>query len=44
MAHSAESSLHLMPADVVGTMIYNIKQNEFSIKRDLFLLVLLADD
>jgi MoxR-like ATPase len=25
-------------ADVVGTMIYNIKQNEF-IKKDLFLLI-----
>jgi MoxR-like ATPase len=28
-----------MPADVVGTMIYNIKSNEFSIKKDLFLLI-----
>jgi MoxR-like ATPase len=25
-----------LPADVVGTMIYNIKQNEFSIKRPIF--------
>jgi MoxR-like ATPase len=30
----------LLPADVVGTMIYNIKQNEFSIKKDLFLPIL----
>jgi MoxR-like ATPase len=26
----------LLPADVVGTMIYNIKSNEFSIKRTYF--------
>jgi hypothetical protein len=41
MAHSAESIYTLIvPADVVGTMIYNIKQNEFSIKRDLFFTTL----
>lgn len=27
----------LLPADVVGTMIYNIKDNDFSIKKDLYL-------
>jgi len=27
----------LLPADVIGTMIYNIKANEFSIKKGLFL-------
>jgi MoxR-like ATPase len=32
MAHSAIYT-DLLPADVVGTMIYNIKQNEFSIKK-----------
>jgi MoxR-like ATPase len=26
----------LFPADVVGTMIYNIKQNEFLLKSNLF--------
>jgi hypothetical protein len=33
MDHSVGYSLHdLLPADVVGTMIYNIKQNEFDKK------------
>ena len=27
----------LLPADVIGTMIYNIKANEFSIKKNLFI-------
>ena len=30
----------LLPADVVGTMIYNIKDNDFSIKKDLYLRTL----
>jgi MoxR-like ATPase len=30
----------LLPADVVGTMIYNIKANEFSIKKGPILLIL----
>ena len=30
----------LLPADVIGTMIYNIKENDFSIKKDLFSLIL----
>ncbi len=35
----------LLPADVVGTMIYNIKQNEFSIKKGpIFANFVLADE
>ena len=35
----------LLPADVVGTMIYNIKQNEFSIKKGpVFANFVLADE
>jgi len=35
----------LLPADVVGTMIYNIKQNEFSIKKGpIFANFILADE
>src|SRR5699024_9082510 len=35
----------LLPADVVGTMIYNIKQNDFSIKRGpIFANFILADE
>jgi MoxR-like ATPase len=46
MVYSAESIYtDLLPADVVGTMIYNIKQNEFSIKKDLFFAnFVLADE
>jgi MoxR-like ATPase len=33
-----------LPADVVGTMIYNIKQNEFSIKGPIFANFVLADE
>jgi MoxR-like ATPase len=33
-----------LPADVVGTMIYNIKQNEFSIKRTNFCQFRFADE
>ena len=34
-----------MPADVIGTMIYNIKQNEFSIKKGpIFANFVLADE
>lgn len=29
----------LLPADVVGTMIYNIKENDFSIKNSRFLQI-----
>jgi hypothetical protein len=38
--HGSFSRIQFTPdllADVVGTMIYNIKQNEFSIKKDQFL-------
>jgi hypothetical protein len=39
MALSAESNLHdLLPADVVGTMIYNIKANEFYKKGPILLI------
>ena len=35
----------LLPADVVGTMIYNIKQNDFSIKKGpIFANFVLADE
>ena len=35
----------LLPADVIGTMIYNIKQNEFSIKKGpVFANFVLADE
>ena len=35
----------LLPADVVGTMIYNIKENDFSIKRGpVFFFFFLADE
>jgi MoxR-like ATPase len=35
----------LLPADVVGTMIYNVKQNDFSIKRGpIFANFILADE
>ena len=35
----------LLPADVVGTMIYNIKQNDFSIKKGpIFANFILADE
>jgi MoxR-like ATPase len=35
----------LLPADVIGTMIYNIKQNEFSIKKGpIFANFVLADE
>ena len=35
----------MLPADVVGTMIYNIKQNDFSIKKGLiFANFVLADE
>ena len=35
----------LLPADVIGTMTYNIKQNEFSIKKDpIFANFVLADE
>ena len=35
----------LLPADVVGTMIYNIKQNDFSIKKGpVFATFVLADE
>lgn len=35
----------LLPADVVGTMIYNVKQNEFSIKKGpIFANFVLADE
>mgnify|MGYP001476603792 FL=1 len=35
----------LLPADVVGTMIYNIKQNDFSIKKGpVFANFVLADE
>mgnify|MGYP003385819716 CR=1 FL=1 len=35
----------LLPADVVGTMIYNIKENEFSIKKGpIFANFVLADE
>ncbi|HEX8562344.1 MAG TPA: MoxR family ATPase [Flavobacterium sp.] len=35
----------LLPADVVGTMIYNIKQNEFTIKKGpIFANFILADE
>jgi MoxR-like ATPase len=45
MDHSVEYSLRLLPADVVGTMIYNIKQNEFSIKKGpIFANFVLADE
>ena len=30
----------LLPADVVGTMIYNIKENDFTIKKDPYSLTL----
>src|SRR5690606_34922407 len=34
-----------LPADVVGTMIYNVKENDFSIKkRPVFASVILADE
>ena len=36
---------HLLPADVIGTMTYNIKQNEFSIKKGpIFANFVLADE
>jgi MoxR-like ATPase len=45
MDHSVGYSLHhLLPADVVGTMIYNIKQNEFDKKRTNFANFVLADE
>ncbi|HSR59411.1 MAG TPA: AAA family ATPase, partial [Robiginitalea sp.] len=35
----------LLPADVIGTMIYNIKENDFSIKRGpVFANFILADE
>lgn len=35
----------LLPADVIGTMTYNIKQNEFSIKKGpIFANFVLADE
>ena len=35
----------LLPADVVGTMIYNIKENDFSIKKGpIFANFVLADE
>ena len=35
----------LLPADVVGTMIYNIKENDFSIKKGpIFANIVLADE
>ena len=35
----------LLPADVVGTMIYNIKKNDFSIKKGpIFANFVLADE
>lgn len=35
----------LLPADVIGTMIYNVKQNEFSIKKGpIFANFVLADE
>src|SRR5690625_3425255 len=35
----------LLPADVIGTMIYNIKENDFSIKRGpIFANFILADE
>jgi MoxR-like ATPase len=33
-----------LPADVVGTMIYKHKQNEFSIKRTYFCQLCLSDE
>ena len=30
----------LLPADVIGTQIYNVKENDFSIKKVLFLQIL----
>jgi MoxR-like ATPase len=33
-----------LPADVVGTMIYNIKSNEFSKKGPIFANFVLADE
>ena len=34
----------LLPADVVGTMIYNVKKNDFSIKGPIFANFVLADE
>ena len=35
----------LLPADIVGTMIYNIKENDFSIKKGpVFANFILADE
>src|SRR5699024_10672898 len=35
----------LLPADVIGTMIYNIKENDFGIKRGpIFANFILADE
>ena len=34
----------LLPADVIGTQIYNVKENDFSIKNPVFANFVLADE
>jgi MoxR-like ATPase len=45
MDHSVGYSLHrIYCRQMLGTMIYNIKQNEFSIKKAYFANFVLADE